>query len=714
MLLLAVLSFTVPHSLLAQRVKNGARSLNVNPAEQPNIILINLDDADAALLSPNNILARYPNLSRFVFQGIQLTNFHATTPLCGPSRACLLRGQYAHRTGIMTNDPNSPRSNGFPGGMLRYRQQGFMQDDLSIWMQQAGYRTMLVGKYLHHDVEAIVPPGWDDFYHYLGGNYFGTYLFSNKIHAAGFGQQMPSNTYRTELETENCVDLINRHADRQDGKPFFLYLNPLAPHNEAAATADLGMIAESYQHWWTSLRMPRDSSIDEINFSDKTTALREVDRFDQSWNDLLEKRYRDRVLAVRSVDDMFAAIYDTLGDRGLRDNTYIFLTSDNGMLVGEHRLFGKAINYDPASRVPAYVIGPGVAAGAQARHLLAQIDLAPTFVDIAGGVIPENLDGKSFKNVILNPDAFDERSWREALLIENWESRRFRGETLHLGSNTVRFFDEVYSEWADGTSEYYDLNSDPLQLRNTFDDLSGADQQLYANYMRLLKNTGVRPEVTISEPWEANTLLSRKDRLFGMAQDDAGVQRVEVAIRRIDDFRFWNGSEWQSDRVRVTAEVTNPGQQLTSWRLESLPRMESSSQLVGIWPRVFDTDGNANEAIPSIIFRVDWDRPESAVTEPAIGSAMNQSPIVVRGTATDDRDVETIRLVVNNQTTGEYYDGNQWQSTWTFLNLPIFPDGSWSYTLPPLNGAIYVASRAVDDSGNVQKTPAFTYFLVNE
>lgn len=148
--------------------------------EKPNIILINLDDADAELLIGNIFEARYRNMGQLANRGLQFANAHATTPLCGPSRACLLRGQYAHNTGVLVNEPDAAIGNGLTGGMEFYRNQGYFQNDLSTWMKSAGYRTTMVGKFLHAKFLPVVPPHWDDFYSYQGGRYYDFYRFSNR------------------------------------------------------------------------------------------------------------------------------------------------------------------------------------------------------------------------------------------------------------------------------------------------------------------------------------------------------------------------------------------------------------------------------------------------------------------------------------------------------------------------------------------------------
>ena len=114
--------------------------------QRPNIILINLDDIHEHTLNPNRSSRLFPNMARLHLEGIRFTNAHVVTPLCGPSRCCLLRSQYPHKTGFRVNDSIHKSSNGFSGGYRYYIEQNLHEDDLSRWMQTAGYRTMLVGK----------------------------------------------------------------------------------------------------------------------------------------------------------------------------------------------------------------------------------------------------------------------------------------------------------------------------------------------------------------------------------------------------------------------------------------------------------------------------------------------------------------------------------------------------------------------------------------
>ena len=118
-----------------------------------------------------------------------------------------MRGQYAHNTGILVNEPNAAVANGMPGGIRHYRDQGFFENDLSTWMQDAGYHTMMVGKFLHGDFVTTLPSGWDDFYSYMGSKYFDFYKLTNEEPQGKWVLSQPG-AYRTNDETEDALKVI--------------------------------------------------------------------------------------------------------------------------------------------------------------------------------------------------------------------------------------------------------------------------------------------------------------------------------------------------------------------------------------------------------------------------------------------------------------------------------------------------------------------------
>jgi len=440
---------------------------SIQAQKQPNIILINLDDADHEILSSENLSIYFPHLNRFATEGISFTNFHVTTPLCGPSRACLLLGQYAHHTGIRTNDHSVAYSNGFDGlGINEYESRGHAANDVSMWLKGAGYRTMMVGKFLHGDTIQAIPPGWGDFYATQGSAYFGCFRHTNKFDPLGDYFWEATDTYRTTQETNDALDLLDQHIARENNQPFFLYLNPFAPH---APGPNLGsMIDPQYEQIWPG-------ALSEWNNSDKSTAIRNIQRLNALQVLWLNSHYRVRLISLKSVDDMFAAIMQKLEEQTL-DHTYIFLTSDNGFTHGHHRLMGKGDSFDRSTRVPMYLMGPGITGPAQANHLLAHIDIAPTIASLAQTDPPPEVDGISFEPLLYAPHEHDERDWRDAILIQNWEIRRSFGNSYNSASVALRMYDSIYTEWAEGSASYYDLSIAPHQLENRFDSLPESEK----------------------------------------------------------------------------------------------------------------------------------------------------------------------------------------------------------------------------------------------
>jgi arylsulfatase A-like enzyme len=679
--------------------------------EQPNVILINLDDADSELMSPETMALLYPSLNRFATEGIRFTNLHVTTPLCGPSRACLLRGQYAHNTGIRTNDPFVPRSNGFGGGMRHYFERGYFENDLSTWMKAAGYRTMMVGKFLHGDVMTIVPTGWDDFYSSLGADYYGAIRFSNQFNPNGEVRLEDVTSYRTRVEAGEIDSLIRTHKTSGAEEPFFLYYAPLAPHNQGPGSPG-GMVEERYLNLWPGMQQTLAPDFNEANLFDKTSVMHSVPVLNDKWLTTATTRNRDRRLAMKTVDDLVGELFDTLDELGLSDNTYVMLTSDNGYCNGHHRLFGKSDPFHRSTNVPMYVIGPNVPPGVTANHLLAHIDIAPTIIELAGNEVPAVIDGKSFMPLIFNPASTPVREWRDAVLIENWETRSLQRMDYNFGSFALRMYDSVYAEWADGTSEFYRLDSDPYQLQNVIDTIDQEQIDYFSSYLRTFRGESEKPETTISTPFENGEYMNKRMPFTGMAEDDDGISRVALVIRRMSDQFCWNGQEWQPQYVRVDAEVTNPGQQLTSWRYFNVPKV-TSDEIIVIWARAYDVNGLNDPVLPWVAFQIDHSKPNSTIDSPTNGATQNS--LAVSGRATDERFVTDVRLVIRNTGTGKYWSGANWVDSWTYLLLPVSANNQrWSYTNAAISGNLYISSRAVDDSGNVQATPTSINIVVSQ
>lgn len=675
---------------------------------KPNIILINLDDADAEMFELPYSEALYPNMMAMAKEGVTFANFHVTTPLCGPSRACLYRGQYAHNTGVRVNQARHPNSNGFNGGFKYYRDQGYFNDDLSTWMKNAGYRTMMVGKFLHSDFQKYVPPGWDDFRSYLGGRYFGTYFFSNELDPNGKVSQKPLDQYRTHAEAEDALQLLEQHAALSVDQPFFLNINPLGPHRAQPSAPE--MIEPRMLHWWPNIRQPFSAAFNEADVSDKGGFFGELPTFDEIVSEGLQTHYRERALATRSVDDLVGAIRAKVVELGIEDNTYIFLTSDNGFQLGHNRSYGKGVATDRVSRVPCFVIGPEVPVGFVSNHLIGHIDLAPTITRLAGGQVPEFVDGRSFAE-LLKPGGFERfPQFRVGLLIENFALLNIFGSTRHNGAaTTVRFRSEIYTEWSNGDREYYDLRVDPEQLQNDYEGLDEGRRNLFSAWLRVLRNPDQLPLATFSNLYDEGLEVQVGGAVHGIAEDWDGVDVVRLAIRHQATGKFWNGTQWQESFVQNEVSLANRGGQLTEWEFNAMPPMDEHSEgTLSAWIWAYDSLGNYGS--PSRVnFRLDSTPPITRFLNTEINRFDGR--VVIQGETIDAVGGVETKLEFQNLSTLQYWSPDGYQSDSVSISLPV-SNGRWRWEGEMPAGTFVVTATSIDGS-NLSSEPTGFEFAVD-
>ncbi len=420
--------------------------------ERPNVLLILTDDQDAASLS------ELPNIrSRLLERGTTFERAFATTPLCCPSRASILRGQYTHNHGLWGNRPPE-------GGFRGFKALGLGDSTMATWLDDAGYHTGYMGKYLNEygsydNPTTHIPPGWDRWVGYQGGPQDQNTNGAFKVNDQG-------KVARVDATEEYDTDYFARKAEayianRKDNNPWFLMVATNAPHVPAQASA-------RNENGYAGHAMPKTPSFNEADISDKASAWRDnrllpeecpegrrkdpgervlcVPEADQAW--------RDRMESLRDVDDMVERLTGALSEEGFAEETYVIFTSDNGFALYQNRIFSKGAPYEPAQKIPLVVRGPGVARDHVDRRLVANIDLAPTLAQWAGARTPDFVDGRSLVPVLGDPSA----PWRTRLLFEH-----------RLGNHrfdAVRTADQqVYIDYPlTGETEYYDLTRDPYQL----------------------------------------------------------------------------------------------------------------------------------------------------------------------------------------------------------------------------------------------------------
>ncbi|MGH3052179.1 MAG: sulfatase family protein, partial [Gaiellaceae bacterium] len=376
-------------------------------AAKPNIVVLMADDQTVESLrvmaNVNALLAR---------QGTTFVNNFASFPLCCPSRTTFITGQYGHNHTIMGNAPPS-------GGYDKLAPAH--ANTLPAWLQQAGYHTVHVGKYLNGYGRARpteVPAGWSEWY---GSTDPSTYRFYNytlnengRLVTYGTG----AANYQADVYNRKAVDLVRRLAPGP--KPFFLSVAFLAPHSGGPRDPDdppnqgTPSPAPRHRNAFANQPLPTPPSLNEADVSDKPAAIRNRRLIPPARLNAIRENYQQRLESLLAVDEAVRDILSALDATGVLGRTYVIFTADNGFFHGEHRIpDGKVLVYEPSVRVPLLLRGPGIPHGAQRTNLAANVDLATTILDAAGARAGRRLDGRS-----LLPFARDARkvSGRDILL----------------------------------------------------------------------------------------------------------------------------------------------------------------------------------------------------------------------------------------------------------------------------------------------------------
>ena len=396
------------------------------PSGRPNVVVINTDDMRA------DMTVALPKIRQWLADGgTTFRNAYVSTPSCCPSRASLMSGRYVHNNG-------------------QFQQQtlGFNLDlTIQRYLHDAGFFTGHAGKFLHWLDLGVEAPHFDRWTYFKGG-YENVYMNFD-------GTVRRSQGYSTTIVFDRAIDYVNDFEGRNDARPFYLYLAPIAPHDPSIAEA-------KYATASVPAHQP-DPSYMEADRSDKPPFVR-------NQNPTVTAVQATRTAMIRTlytVDDQVDRFLRHLQATGELANTLVLFTSDNGYLLGEHKATSKFLPYRKAVEVPFLLRWPGrVAAGAVDDRLVTHVDVVPTIL-AATGVSQSHvaLDGRNILSGYTRQRALTEY-WNDANNnpnIPSWASIR---------TTTYRYaeFYDIANPANVTFREYYNLQADPYELVNLLAD----------------------------------------------------------------------------------------------------------------------------------------------------------------------------------------------------------------------------------------------------
>ena len=506
---------------------------------RPNIIVMMTDDHTAQAMSCyGSLLVETPNLDRLAREGMLFENCYVPNAISGPSRACILTGKYSHANGFTDN------SRTFDGD-----QQTFPK-----LLHEAGYQTAMIGKWhLNSDPQGFdfwsILVGQGEYYAPLfieNGEEkvcpgYVTDVITDK--AIDFLERRDPDRpfamlYYHKAPHRNWMP-AQRHLGMFDDKVFpepDNLLDDYAGRGRAAREQAMEIGRDMWPEWDLKLITPEEiARIDELTHTDdanKDDVKRANDRLSSimqyraaydrmtdaeqarwneayapriaEWRALRDKASKEEIVrwkyqqymkdycaVIKGVDENVGRLLDYLERIGELDNTIIVYTSDQGFFLGEHGWFDKRFMYEECQRTPLLVRYPkAVKAGTRSDALAMNIDLAPTFVEMAGLDVPEDMQGRSLREVLTSGGATP-ADWRTGVYYHYYEYPSWHSVKRHYGIRTrdhklIHFYNDV-DEW-----ELYDMQRDPHEMRNVYDDPAYAEvrARLHAELERLQQECG--------------------------------------------------------------------------------------------------------------------------------------------------------------------------------------------------------------------------------
>ncbi len=466
------------------------------PRSQPNIIFILNDDQRFDAMGFLDPALNTPNMDRIARDGVYFPNAFVTTALCSPSRASILTGQYMHNHGIADNN-------------IKFRPGAFF---FPMALQAAGYRTAFIGKWHMGGHSDDPQPGFDRWISFKGqGEYLPDDGKGGPRHTLNVdGKRVERQGYITDELNSYALDFLRK---QRNDKPFFLYLSHKAVHadfipakrHEGTVSRDAIKLPDSMAdtpenyagkpRWtkdqrnsWHGVEFPYHSTLDVVDF---------------------KLRYNETLSAV---DEGIGEIIATLQKKGMLKNTIVVMMGDNGFMFGEHGMIDKRSAYEESMRVPLIAFGGGMSKGRIVDQIVANIDIAPTFLALAGVKAPQGVrfDGMSYADLLMGRP-FD-GPWRTSLNYEYyWEYNYPQTPTTFALRGDRYKYIQYHGIW--DTEELYDLKEDPKEMKNLIADpkLRPVVRKMRADLFAGLDPQQERSSVTFTERTDEGSVLRNRN-----------------------------------------------------------------------------------------------------------------------------------------------------------------------------------------------------------
>lgn len=423
---------------------SGGDRLMADAMKRPNIVFILVDDLRwDALGCAGHPFVKTPNIDRLAREGALFKNYFVSIPLCSPSRASYLTGQYPHKHGVIDNKNHSE---------LSHKLVTFPR-----LLHDAGYETGYVGKW-HMGMDDTPRPGFDRWVSFRAqGTYPDPALNID-------GKAVKAKGYMTDLLNQYALEFVKK----EHTKPFALYLAHKAVHGPF-------LPAERHQNLYAADKHtpPPNTAVGRDGAPTKAEAMARH-----------EEIMRKQLRCLMAIDEGVGQLLQALEASKQLDNTMFVFTSDNGYFWGEHGLGDKRAAYEESIRDPLLIRYPTlIKPGTKIEQFVLNIDMAPTFLDLAGVKVPPTMHGRSIVPLLKG----ETKGWRNSFLTEYF----------HEGKEAIQTWQAVRTErWKfvhypekNSKDELYDLKADPYEMKNLLDEPGTQEtrKQLQDELKRLLE-----------------------------------------------------------------------------------------------------------------------------------------------------------------------------------------------------------------------------------